>query len=188
MSEDDVIKLKTKLRHTCEKYSDIKVLVVLKQGKGRGVVILDKNIYVEKCLSILDTNQFTKLDKNPTSSYESKIQRTLNKIKSKLSTEEYKKLYPTGSNAGRFYGTAKVHKIDRNDKLDKLPSRPVVSNIDTASYQVAKYLAKLLLPLSKSEYTVQRFAEYMEYVKIKNVPRGYHLISFNVISLFTNVP
>ena len=149
MSEDIVIKLKTKLRHTCEKYSDIKVpykyqrtidtlrrnnsIVVLKEDKGGGVVMLDKNIYVDKCLSILATNQLMKLDKNPTSSYE-KIQRTLRKIKSKLSTEEYKKLYPTGSNAGRFYGTAKVHKIYRNDKVDKLPLRPTVSNIGTASY------------------------------------------------------
>ena len=159
-----------KLRHTCEKYSDIKVpykyqrtidtlrqnnsIVVLKQDKGIRVVILGKNIYVEKCLSILDTNQFMKLDKNPTSSYESKIQRILRKIKSKFSTDEYKKLYPTGSNAGRFYGTAKLHKIDRNDKVNKLPLHSIVSNIGTASYQLAKYFAKLLSPLSKSEYTV----------------------------------
>ena len=39
--------------------------------------------------SIRDTNQFMKLDKNPRSSYESKIQRTLRKVKLKLSTEEY---------------------------------------------------------------------------------------------------
>ena len=155
---DDVINLKRKLRHTCEKYSDIKVpykyqrttdtlrrnnnIVVLKQNKERGVVILDTNIYVEKCLSILDTNQFMKLDKNPTSSYESKIQRTLRKIKSKLSAEEYKKLYPAGFNAGRLYGTVKLHKIDRNDKVDKLPLRPIISNIGAASYQLGKYLAK----------------------------------------------
>ena len=60
LSEDDVIELKTKLCHICEKYSDIKVpykyqrtidtlrgnnsIIVLKQDKGRGVVILDKNI------------------------------------------------------------------------------------------------------------------------------------------------
>ena len=74
-----------------------------------------------------------KLDKNSTSSYKSKIQRTLRKIKSKLLTEEYKKLYPTGYHAGRFYGTEKVHKIDRNDKVDKLPLHPIVSNIGTAS-------------------------------------------------------
>ena len=106
LSEDDVIKLKTKLHHTCEKYSGIKVpykyqrtidtlrrnnrIVLAKQDKGRGVVIIDKNNCVEKCLSILDTNQFMKLDKNPTSSYENKTQRRLRKIKSKLSTEESK--------------------------------------------------------------------------------------------------
>ena len=72
LSEDDVIKLNTKLRHTCKKYSDIKVpykyqgttyillrnnsILVLKQDKARGGVILDKNVYVEKCLSILETN------------------------------------------------------------------------------------------------------------------------------------
>ena len=128
-----------------------------------------------------------KLDKNPTSSYESKIQCTLRKIKSKLSAEKYKKPYPTGSSAGRFYGTAKVHKIYRNDKVDKLPLRPMLSNIGTASYQLAKYLEKLLSPLSKSEYIVQSSTEFMEHIKT-TIPRGYHLISFDLISLFTNVP
>ena len=28
----------------------------------------------------------------------------------------------------------------------------------------------------------------MDHIKIKTIPRGYHLISFDVISLFTNVP
>ena len=112
---------------------------------------------------------------------------TLRKMKSKLSTKEYKKLYPTGSNAGRFYGTAKLHIIDRNDKIDKLPLHPIVSNIGTASYQLAKYLTKLLSPLNKSEYTVQSSTEFMEHIKTKTVPRGYHLLSFDVISLFTNV-
>ena len=101
---------------------------MLKQDKGRGLVILGNNIYVDKCLSILDTNQLMKLDKNPTSLYESKMQRTLRKIKSKLSTEEYKKLYRTGSNAGRFYETAKIQ-IYRNNEVDKLPLCPIASNI-----------------------------------------------------------
>ena len=62
---------------------------MLKQDKGRGVVILDKNIYVNKCLSLLDTNQFMKLDQNPIISSESKIQHMSRKVKSKISTEEY---------------------------------------------------------------------------------------------------
>ena len=59
-------------------------IIVLKQDKGRGVVILDKNIYVNKCLSLLDTNQFMKLDQNSTISSESKIQHMLRKVKSKI--------------------------------------------------------------------------------------------------------
>ena len=62
-----------------------------------------------------------------------------------------------------------------------------MSNIGTASYQLAKYLAKLLSPLSKSEYTVQSSTEFMGHIKTKTGPRGYHLISFDVISLFPNV-
>ena len=112
----------------------------------------------------------------------------MRKIKSIPSTEEYKKLYPTGSSTDKFYGTAKVHKIDRNDKVDKLPLRSIVSNIGTASYQLAKYLAKLLSSLSKSEYAVQSSTEFMEHIKTETVPRGYHLISFDAIYLFTNVP
>ena len=82
LDNDVITRLKTKLRHTCDKYSRIKVpykyrnvitnlrrnkqLVILKQDKGRGVVLLHKTKYVEKCLSIINANKFKKLDKNPT--------------------------------------------------------------------------------------------------------------------------
>ena len=35
---------------------------------------------------------------------------------------------------------------------------------------------------------MENFTEFMRHMKTKTVPRGYHLISFDVISLFTNVP
>ena len=35
----------------------------------------------------------------------------LQKIKSKFTQQDYKRLYPTGSNAGKFYGLAKLHKF-----------------------------------------------------------------------------
>ena len=89
LNNDVIPRLKTKLRHTWDKYSQIKVpykyrnvvnnlrrnkqLVILKQDKGRGVVLLNKTKYVEKFFSIINTNKFKKLDKTPTSSYESKI-------------------------------------------------------------------------------------------------------------------
>ena len=57
--------------------------------------------------------QFRKLDTDPTKSLERKVQRTLRKIKHKFEENEYKKLYPTGSRPGLFYGKPKVHKLEQ---------------------------------------------------------------------------
>ena len=80
----------------------------------------------------------------------------------------------------------KVHKIDRNDKVDKLPLHPIPSNIGAASFELAQYLAKLLSRVSKKEYTVQSSIDFIKH--IKTVPHGYYLVSFDVISSFTNIP
>ena len=77
LNNDVITRLKTKLRHIYDKYSQIKVtykyrnvinnlrrnkqLVILKKNKGRGVVLLDKSKYVKKCFSIINRNKFKKL-------------------------------------------------------------------------------------------------------------------------------
>ena len=38
----------------------------MRQDKGRGVTILDRKDYIEKCLNMLDMKQFCKLSKNST--------------------------------------------------------------------------------------------------------------------------
>ena len=65
--------VKTKLRDACEKYCSIKIpykhrktikkvwkrdVIILKQDKDRGVVLIDKNKYTEKCMLLLNTKQF----------------------------------------------------------------------------------------------------------------------------------
>ena len=102
----------------------------------------------------MNTGQFTKSNHDPTKKIEAKIQRGLRKIKTNSTSQEYSRLYPTGSCPGKFYGTAIIDKILRTDKVDKLPIRPIVSNINTSTYELAKYLTKLLSPLSRSQYTL----------------------------------
>ena len=68
---------------------------------------MDSSKYTEKCLGLLENNGFAKITDNPTKRIESKIQRCVRKLKSKITKEEYSKLYPAGSNPGKFYGTAK---------------------------------------------------------------------------------
>ena len=83
---------------------------------------------------MLNTNQFVKLNLDPTKTTERKVQKDLRKIKSKFSPNEYKQLYPTGSSPCKFYGTVKIYELSQDDQVEKLPIRPIISNIDTATY------------------------------------------------------
>ena len=51
-----------------------------------------------------------------------------------------------------------------------------------------KHLAKILAPLSKSEYTVQHTKNFVNFIKPQKIPSNHQLISFDVVLLFTNVP
>ena len=164
-------------------------IVILKQDKGRGVVIMNRSDYIKKCDDFLATDNFQKLNSNPTKSFQSKVQRTLNSMKNKFDKNVYKKLYPSSSQPGLFFGLAKIHKMQLNDKnVDNLPIRPVISNIGTATYQTSKYLAELLKPLAKSKYTMDSTDNFLERIKSVRVDNRYDMVSFDVVSLFTNVP
>ena len=84
---------------------------------------MDRCKYTEKCLEMLSTKQFTFVDNDPTKTLESKIQHTLRKLKSKKIDQEYEDLYPTGSQPGKFFGPAKMHKLPANGNLNHLPLR-----------------------------------------------------------------
>ena len=200
--DDQLAVLKTRIRNTCHKYNQINVpyryrqiirnlsnkIKVLKQDKDRGVVIMDSSQYMKKCLDMLNNDNFIKLTDNPTKSIEGKIQRAIRKIKSKLSKDEYNKIYSTGSASGKLYGTANVHMMAENDNIDNLPLRPIISNIGTAPYHLVKHLAKVLSPLSHSEFPVKNAKAFLQVFKNMLLPDDYKLISFDVTSLFTSVP
>ena len=152
--ENDLSCLKTKLRNTCKKYSKVHItykykkvtdqlsrnkdLRILKQDKERGVVLIHRTKYTDKCLELLQTNQFIKLNHDPTKSVEDKIQRISKKLKGRLSSKIYYQLYQTSSCPGKFYGPTKIRRLPPNGFKDNLPLEPIVSNIGTGSCQLAK--------------------------------------------------
>ena len=131
--ENQLTELKSKLRNACHKYSNIKVpykylkvvkdlanskiIRILREDKGGGVVIMDSSKYIEKCLGLLDNEKFVKITDDPTKRIECKIQRCVRKIKNKTSKTEYLELDPTGSSPGKFYGTAKIHKLPKGGNI-----------------------------------------------------------------------
>ena len=69
-----------------------------------------------------------------------------------------------------------------------MPLRPVISNIGTATYELSKYLAELLKPLTKSDYSIDSTKDFVGKIRSRRIPEDHELISFDVVSLFTSVP
>ena len=88
----------------------------------------------------------------------------------------------------KFYGTAKLRKLPVNGKIDDQPIRPIVSDINTATYELAKHLSKVLSPLGESQHNIKSTKDFIWQIKKEPIPAGYEMVSFDVKSLFTNVP
>ena len=187
MKKDYKVKVPFRYRQAIKRLPNKKDIVILKQDKGKGVVILNRSKYIEKCLLIVNRSQFLQVDKDPTASIERKVQRTLRKIKDKIPALLYSKIYPTGSSPGLFYGTGKFRKVKGNGNVEDLLLRPIISNIRTATYELAKYLAKILKLLDQSQYAIKRSTSFIKTLKKQMIPPGYQMMSFDIVSLFTNV-
>ena len=61
------------------------------------------------------------------------------------------------------------------------------SLLDTASYRLAKYLAKNLPPLEQSTYTIKSTSNFMGKIKNERIYLDFAMVSFDVKSLFTSV-
>ena len=72
--------------------------------------------------------------------------------------------------------------------ISDLPLRPVISNCGTATYEISKHLASVLSPLTKNEYTVNDTRDFINRLKRVSANDGDKVVSFDVASLFTNVP
>ena len=90
-----------------------------------------------------------------------------------------------------FYGTPKILKLQpqqQQQRLEELTMKPIISDIGTATYEIAKYLNKLLTPLSKSDYNILNTEGLVTSLREEKIPSGYKMISIDVESLLTNVP
>ena len=61
------------------------------------------------------------------------------------------------------------------------------SLLDTASYRLAKCLAKNLPPLEQSTYTIKSTSNFMGKIKNERIYLDFAMVSFDVKSLFTSV-
>ena len=111
------------------------------------------------------------------------------KMKKRLGPSTYSSINSTASGPGRFYGTAKLRKLNQGCKdVNQLSITPILSNISTASCKTSHYTAELLAPLTKSEYSINSTEKFISKIKNLKVNKDQDMVSFNISNLFTIVP
>ena len=97
LRQNEQDQLKSKIRRTCENYYRIRIpyryeeiikelsnnknIIILRQDKGRGIVVLNRISYIEKRSNILTSDQFKVFENGTTKTLESKVRKVLRKIK-----------------------------------------------------------------------------------------------------------
>ena len=165
-----------------------KDIVILKPDKGNGVVVLNKLDYIKGINDIInDKQKFKELSTDPTINREGKLQRFLRELKKKgkIDKDIYSSIYPTGSQPALIYGLPKMHKINSLNEVP--PFRPIVSSINTYNYHLAKYLCNLLQPYLPSSYSISDTFSFVQELNTVDLSNKF-MVSFDVASLFTNIP
>ena len=175
-----------------KKLKSNKDIVIHKSDKGNSVVIVNRDDYLKRlCDMVSDGSKFEKLNVKPDKDYnfmvkeKSIVDSLLAELvrKNSMNDDLRSKLSPDGPKPARLYGLPKIHK----SLVDGLPKyRPIISQIGSATYKIAKYLLDFLQPCTTNEYTVRDTFHFVSMLDDKD--HRLIMASLDVDSLFTNIP
>ena len=169
-------------------------IVITRPDKGESVVILNRQDYFDSVASLLQNpGKFKKVQshvpskKELTEFREGQLQRYLLSLKKKnvISDDVYQMVYPVGSVPARLYGLPKMHKLRESGQ--KPPFRPILSSVGSYNYNLAKFLNTLLCPCIPNQFSSSDSFSFVNEIRNLKFPHSF-LVSFDVESLFTNVP
>ena len=159
-------------------------VVILPADKGNATVVMERSDYNQKIDSLLNAPTYSRLKRDPTRKFERRVQQSLKALtdRGELGPDSYRRLNPSHTHPPYLYGLPKIHKPD-------VPLRPIVSTVGSPTYALAKHLAKIISPLAgKTSSHVRNSAHFAELIKGLSLTDRDIMVSFDVSSLFTNVP
>ena len=177
------IKTKSKLTPTLRKAAlDLKNnedIVIRRADKSATYVILDKEDYLSKLDVILsDTSKFKPISKDPTDKIKKKVNKIIETNNAHVDSFKFSKIVGDYQLA-YLYGNIKTHKKD-------FPVRPIISQVPSATYKLAKTLNALISPYIPGEYSLKNSEEFLD---LLNTDKKQGIVaSLDVESLFTNLP
>ena len=163
-------------------------LLAVPFDKGTGICLLKSTTYKNKIAEILQLRQFEKIQitrknaKNMSIKEEERINDILQELLDTHEIDEtlFEDMKSMGGQLPKLYGLAKVHKPN-------VPVRPVLSMPGSPYYKIAEKVTKWLsmVPESKINCSTKKTVDQLKDVTLDT---DEVVISFDVSSLYTNVP
>lgn len=161
-----------------------KEIIITTADKGNKTVILYKDEYEKKMKKLLEdksTYKTTRLD--PTSTLEKKNNNLLTELlkDNHITKWEKYKLTSIAAASPQLYGLPKIHK-------EGIPLRPIASSFKVPCYNLSQYIGKILQNIISPTYNVKNSMELKERIHDIKLDKNDIIVSFDVVSLFTNIP
>ena len=102
-------------------------------------------------------------------------------LDNKIKQDKYYWLHCSKAVMPRFYGLPKIHKVN-------VPLRPIVSFVNSPTYNISKFLSTIIKPLMTNRFSVKNSIDFIDRIKDVVIEKDDILVSFDVVSLFTSVP
>ena len=141
--------------------SSLKNIIIQKLDKGNSVVLMNRDDYINRMETLIsDPAKFQKLPvpENKDYNFTIKEKRLVDNIldtlyeKNAITRDIKTTLTPDGPSSARLYGLPKIHKA----LVDGIPNyRPIISQIGSPTYKIAKYLLDFISPITKNEYRLK---------------------------------
>ena len=152
--------------------------------KGNGVVLIKIACYILSMTRLFsDKNKFRKVHFDSTLTELNTLQDYLRTIlnRGEISNSEFNDMRPISTQPARAHGLPKIHK-----SFDTLPPfRPIIDTTGTACEPVAKFLTKLLNPLTINEFSIKDTFDAVSH--INNLPRKLFDNGYRFFPLTSNL-
>lgn len=160
-------------------------IIISRSDKGNATVIMYKDEYQNFMHNMLnDSSLYSVLKNDPTNKFQRLANDLINELfdlevineHTKKSLKKYNSVPPL------LYGLRKTHK-------NILALRPVVSCINSPTYNLAKFIHNILMPVASTfKFSIKNSHQCISNIEEIKLPKNYILISLDVVSLFTNIP
>ena len=167
------------LRKAAKELREREDIIIRKGDKSAVYVIMKRDEYLMKMDNILnDPTKFVRLQKDPTEALKKRVSSMVTRANNLQQEIKFPKIIGDFG-PGYCYGTVKTHKPDN-------PLRPIISQMTSPTYKIAKTLNNILTPFIPTGYSLKSSVEFIDILRTTEPDED--ISSLDVESLFTNVP